>query len=70
MAWYLSWLNPIGIIGAQLNIFFLTGSIFTIVLTLVFLILCMLGLFLPYRQFFPRDIAALSNAKKSREDHP
>ena len=53
-AWYLSWLNPIGIIGAQLNIYSLTGSIFTIVLTVVFLLFCMLGLFLPYRQFFPK----------------
>lgn len=53
-AWYLSWLNPIGIIAAQLNLYFLTGSIITILLTIVFLTLCMIGLFLPYRQFFPR----------------
>ena len=64
-AWYLSWLNPIGIIAAQLNIYFLTGSIFTIVLTIAFLILCMLGLFLPYRQFFPRKLTELSGTGKS-----
>ena len=52
-AWYLSWLNPLGIIAAQLNIYYLTGSVLTIILTLVFVTLCLLGLFLPYRQFFP-----------------
>ena len=52
-AWYLSWLNPFGIITAQLNIYYLTGSMLTIILTLVFVTLCFLGLFLPYRQFFP-----------------
>ena len=63
-AWYLSWLNPVGIIAAQLNIYFLTGSIFTIALTIAFLVLCMLGLFLPYRQFFPGNSTRLSGAKK------
>lgn len=64
-AWYLSWLNPIGIIAAQLNIYFLTASILTIILTFTFLILCMLGLFLPYRQFFPRNVTNLPGAEKS-----
>lgn len=63
-AWYLSWLNPIGIIAAQLNIYYLTGSVITIVLTVVFLIFCMIGLFLPYGQFFPKKVADLSVAKK------
>lgn len=63
-AWYLSWLNPVGIVAAQLNIYFLTGSFFTIVLTIVFLILCMLGLFLPYRQFFPKNVTDITGAKK------
>ena len=52
-AWYLSWLNPFGIITAQLNIYYLTGSMFIIILTLIFVAFCLLGLFLPYRQFFP-----------------
>jgi hypothetical protein len=52
-AWYLSWLNPFGIITAQLNIYYLTGSMLTIILALGFVILCLLGLFLPFRQFFP-----------------
>lgn len=69
-AWYLSWLNPVGIIAAQLNIYFLTGSILTIVLTLIFLFFCMLGLFLPYRQFFPRNVTDLSITKNSSFGQP
>ncbi len=53
-AWYLSWSNPIGILTAQLNVYALTGSTLVIVLAAVFIGACLLGLFLPYRQFFPR----------------
>ena len=53
-AWYLSWSNPIGILAAQLNMYVLTGSTLVIVLAAVFICVCLLGLFLPYRQFFPR----------------
>jgi hypothetical protein len=53
-AWYLSWSNPIGILAAQLNVYLLTGSTFVILLAAVFIFACLLGLFLPYRQFFPR----------------
>ena len=53
-AWYLSWSNPIGILTAQLNLYLLTGSTLVIVLAAVFTGACLLALFLPYRQFFPR----------------
>jgi hypothetical protein len=53
-AWYLSWSNPIGILAAQLNVYLLTGSTFVILLAAVFISACFFGLFLPYRQFFPR----------------
>ncbi len=57
-AWYLSWSNPIGILTAQLNMYALTKSTFVIVLAVVFISACLLGLFLPYRQFFPRKAPA------------
>lgn len=60
-AWYLSWLNPVGIITAQLNLYYLTGSALTIILTIVFVTLCLLALFLPYRQFFPKESRSVKN---------
>ncbi len=53
-AWYASWSMPVGISVAQLNLYLLTGSIIVIILALVFVATALLGLFLPYRQFFPR----------------
>ena len=53
--WYLAWSNPIGILTAQLNMYALTGSTLVIVLAAVFIGACLLGLFLPYRQFFPGE---------------
>jgi len=52
-AWYVSWSMPIGILAAQLNVFQLTGSVMVIDLAVVFVIVSLLALFLPYRQFFP-----------------
>jgi hypothetical protein len=57
-AWYLSWSNPVGILTAQLNMYALTGSTLVIVLAGVFIGACLLGLLLPYRQFFPRKAPA------------
>src|SRR2546425_11300326 len=51
-AWYLSWSMPIGILAAQLNVYLLTGSSMVIILAAIFIILSLLALFLPYRQFF------------------
>jgi hypothetical protein len=59
-AWYVSWLNPIGILAAQLNLYTLTGSVLVIVLAAVFILLCLVGLFLPFRQFFPKPRAGPS----------
>lgn len=53
-AWYVSWSMPIGILAAQLNVYLLTGSMMVIVLAVVFVIVSLLALFLPYRQFFPK----------------
>lgn len=53
-AWYLAWSNPIGILTAQLNVYALTGSTLVIIQAAIFIGVCLLGLFLPYRQFFPR----------------
>ena len=53
-AWYVSWSMPIGILAAQLNVYQLTGSTMVIILTVVFVILSLAALFLPYRQFFPK----------------
>lgn len=53
-AWYVSWSMPIGILAAQLNVYELTGSMMVIVLAVVFVIVSLLALFLPYRQFFPK----------------
>ncbi len=52
-AWYASWSMPIGILAAQLNVYLLTRSIMVIVLAAVFIFVSLVGLFLPYRQFFP-----------------
>ena len=52
-AWYVSWSMPMGILAAQLNVYLLTGSIMVIVLAVVFVLVSLLALFLPYRQFFP-----------------
>jgi hypothetical protein len=57
-AWYTSWLNPVGILAAQLNLYLLTGSILVLVLASAFIILCLTALFLPYRQFFPSTRSA------------
>ena len=51
-AWYLSWSMPIGILAAQVNQYLLTGSSMVIILAAIFIILSLLALFLPYRQFF------------------
>ena len=53
-AWYFSWSLPIGILAAQLNQYELTGSVVVIILTLAFLAGSLLGIFLPYRTFFPK----------------
>jgi hypothetical protein len=52
-AWYVSWSMPIGIFAAQLNLYLLTGSVMVIVLAVTFIVVSLLGLFLPYRHFFP-----------------
>ncbi len=54
-AWYLSWLLPIGIMTTQLNQYSQTGSNVVIVLAFVFVFISLLGLFLPFRMFFPRN---------------
>ena len=59
-AWYVSWSMPIGILAAQLNLYLLTGSVMVIVLALVFILVSLLGLFLPYRQFFPSRVSHAS----------
>lgn len=59
-AWYVSWSMPIGILAAQLNLYLLTGSVMVIVLAVVFVILSLVALFLPYRQFFPGKRAHVS----------
>jgi hypothetical protein len=53
-AWYVSWSMPIGILAAQLNVYLLTGSALVIVLGVEFVLVSLLALFPPYRQFFPR----------------
>lgn len=53
-AWYVSWSMPIGILAAQINAYQLTGSTMVIILAVVFVIVSLAALFLPYRQFFPK----------------
>ena len=53
-AWCASWTMPTGILAAQLNIYQLTGSATVLVLAIIFTIVSLLALFLPYRQFFPK----------------
>jgi len=59
-AWYVSWSMPIGILAAQLNVYLLTGSVLVIVLGIVFVLVSLLALFLPYRQFFPKKMTHVS----------
>jgi len=59
-AWYVSWSMPIGILAAQLNVHLLTGSVMVIVLAAVFVLVSLLALFLPYRQFFPKKMLPVS----------
>jgi uncharacterized membrane protein len=54
-AWYVSWLMPVGILAAQLNVYLLTGSVMVILLTAVFVLVSLLALFLPFRQFFSKE---------------
>ena len=54
-AWYASWTMPVGILAAQLNIYELTGSTTVLVLTAIFTGVSLLALFLPFRQFFPKQ---------------
>jgi uncharacterized membrane protein len=59
-AWYVSWSMPIGILAAQLNVYLLTGSITVIVLAIAFVLVSVLALLLPYRQFFPNKTSRIS----------
>src|SRR5881296_1971408 len=59
-AWYLSWSMPVGILAAQLNVYLLTGSVIVIVLGIAFVLVSLLALFLPYRQFFPKKMTHVS----------
>ena len=54
-AWYASWTMPVGILAAQLNIYQLTGSIMVLVLGVIFTAVSLLALFVPFRQFFPKQ---------------
>jgi hypothetical protein len=56
-AWYVSWSMPIGILAAQLNVYLLTGSGLVIILAIVFALVSLLALLLPYRQFFPKKMS-------------
>jgi len=51
---------PIGILPAQLNVYLLTGSVMVIVLAIVFVVVSLLAVFLPYRQFFPKKMLPVS----------
>jgi hypothetical protein len=53
-AWYVSWGMPIGILAAQLNVYFLTRSNLVAVLAIIFTLVSLLALILPFRQFFPK----------------
>jgi len=59
-AWYVSWSMPIEILGAQLNVYLLTGSVLVIVLAVAFVLVSLLALFLPYREFFPKNLTGVS----------
>ena len=54
-AWYVSWTMPAGILAAQLNIYQLTGSTIVLVLGIIFTLVSLLALFLPFTQFFPKQ---------------
>jgi hypothetical protein len=51
---------PIGILAAQLNMYLLTASVLVIVLGIAFVLVSLLALFLPYRQFFPKKMRHVS----------
>jgi len=59
-AWYVSWSMPIGILAAQLNVYLLTASVLVIVLGIAFVLVSLLALFSPYRQFFPKKMRHVS----------
>ena len=59
-AWYVSWSMPIGILAAQLNVYLLTASVLVIVLGIAFVLVSLLALFLPYREFFPKKMRHVS----------
>jgi hypothetical protein len=59
-AWYVSWSMPIGILAAQLNVYLLTGSMLVIVLGVVFVLVSLLALFLPYGRLFPKKTTHIS----------
>ena len=54
-AWCVSWSMPVGILAAQINIYQLTGSTAILILTAIFTLVSLLALFLPFRQFFPKQ---------------
>ena len=54
-AWFASWTMPAGILAAQLNVYQLTGSTMIILLAVVFTVVSILALMLPFRQFFPKE---------------
>src|SRR2546422_4022041 len=58
-AWYVSWSMPIEILGAQLNVYLLTGSVLVIVLAVAFVLVSLLALFLPYREFFRKNLTGV-----------
>ena len=60
LAWYVSWSMPIEILGAQLNVYLLTGSVLVIVLAVAFVLVSLLALFLPYREFFRKNLTGVS----------
>jgi Na+-transporting methylmalonyl-CoA/oxaloacetate decarboxylase gamma subunit len=51
---------PIGILAAQLNMYLLTASVLVIVLGIAFVLVSLLALFLPYRQFSPKKMRHVS----------
>jgi hypothetical protein len=51
---------PIGILAAQLNVYLLTGSMMVLLLGVVFVLVSLLALFLPFRQFFPKKVTNIS----------
>ena len=60
MGLVVSWSMPIEILGAQLNVYLLTGSVLVIVLAVAFVLVSLLALFLPYREFFRKNLTGVS----------